>query len=110
MLSHSVSLTYYHLLKASIIPTIRAINITTANTPAIGIHNGLSTHHQFQSMLFVSFSTMNRISSTPVTFNPLSIFSLIIKIHHHKHYYHNCHIHPILLGMFLDILFHNDLK
>lgn len=71
MLTYSEILMYYHLLKASMTITINAVNTIIAIIPTIGIHNGLKTHHQLQSILCVNFSTMNSINSIPDNDIPL---------------------------------------
>lgn len=54
---------------------------TIANHKAIGIHNGLKTHHQDQAMTPHSLRTINTIRRTPpMPIPPLLLLLLIIQL------------------------------
>jgi hypothetical protein len=48
--------------------------IMNSITSAIEIQTGLNTHHQFQSILSVSFKTINKMMDAPIKLIPYDMF------------------------------------
>ena len=71
-----------HYTPSHYLPLLITININTPTTTN-GIHNGLNTHHQLQSIVFVSFrvrNIRNNIVPNPIPFELLLLLILVLYV------------------------------